>query len=95
MKMCFEYRIHTTPSADAFDAIANALRQAHHAIDIDSNRRHLEVRGDAGGWPLIALSTDEDGFFPVTTLGPTRDAMLDSIGRALSASGAAWRIDDA
>ncbi|MCA8251842.1 hypothetical protein LGM89_01065 [Burkholderia sp. AU31624] len=55
----------------------------------------LEVRGDAGGWPLISLSTDEDGFSPVTTLGPTRDAMLDSIGRALSASGAAWRIDDA
>ncbi|NHV25034.1 hypothetical protein [Burkholderia sp. D-99] len=95
MKMSFEYRIHTIPSADAFDAIANALRQAHGAIDIDLDRRQLEVRGDASGWPLISLSTDEDGFFLVTTLGPTRDAMLDSIGRALSGIGAAWRIDDA
>ncbi|MCI3969721.1 MULTISPECIES: hypothetical protein [Burkholderia] len=33
MKMRFEYRIHTTPSADVFDAIANALRQAHHAVE--------------------------------------------------------------
>ncbi|MEK7888856.1 hypothetical protein AAB992_17255 [Burkholderia contaminans] len=95
MKMSIEYRIHTTPSADAFDAIANALRHAHDDIDIDPDHRRLEVRGDAGGWPLIGLSTDEDGFFLVTTLGPTRDAMLGSIGRALSAIGAAWRIDDA
>ncbi|MBZ5790971.1 hypothetical protein K8353_12725 [Burkholderia contaminans] len=95
MKMSFEYRIHTIPSADAFDAIANALRQAHGDIDIDLDLRQLEVRRDASGWPLISLSTDEDGFFLVTTLGPTRDAMLDSIGRALSVIGAAWRIDDA
>ncbi|WP_423381148.1 hypothetical protein [Burkholderia sp. LMG 32019] len=95
MKMSFEYRIHTIPSADAFDAIANALRQAHGDIDIDLDLRQLEVRRDASGWPLISLSTDEDGFFLVTTLGPTRDAMLDSIGRALSGIGAAWRIDDA
>ncbi|MBN3769335.1 MULTISPECIES: hypothetical protein [unclassified Burkholderia] len=95
MKMSFEYHIHTPPSADAFDAIANALRQAHDGIDIDRDRRQLEVRGDAGGWPLVSLSTDEGGFFVVTTLGPTRDAMLDSIGRALSAIGAAWHIDDA
>ncbi|MCA8273954.1 hypothetical protein LGN17_15795 [Burkholderia sp. AU30280] len=95
MKMSFEYRIHTTPSADAFDAIPNALRQAHDDIDLDPFRRQPEIRGDAGGWPLIALSTDEDGCFVVTTLGPTRNAMLDSIGDALSAIGAAWRIDDA
>ncbi|CAI8692752.1 hypothetical protein BTK96_004113 [Burkholderia pyrrocinia] len=93
MKMSFEYRIHTTPSADAFDAIADALRQTHG--DVDSDRRQLEIRDDTGGWPLIGLSTDEHGFFLVTTLGPTRDAMLDSIGRALSAIGAEWRIDDA
>ncbi|MDN7487422.1 MULTISPECIES: hypothetical protein [unclassified Burkholderia] len=93
--MSFEYRIHTIPSADAFDAIANALRQAHDDVDIDPDRRQLEVRGDTGDWPLIGLSTDEDGFFLVTTLGPTRDAMLDTIGRALSAIGAAWHIDDA
>ncbi|RQT26759.1 hypothetical protein [Burkholderia contaminans] len=95
MKMSFEYRIHTTPSTDAFDAIANALRQAHDDIDIDPDRRRLEVRGDTGGWPLITLLADEDGFFLVTTLGPTRHAMLDSIGNALSAIGAGWRIDDA
>ncbi|MCA8061559.1 hypothetical protein [Burkholderia sp. AU38729] len=95
MKLSFEYRIHTTPPADAFDAIANALMPAHHDVDIDSDQRQREVRGDAGGWPLIALSTDEDGFFLVTTRGPTRDAILGSIGRALSAIGAAWRIDDA
>ncbi|WP_176045565.1 hypothetical protein [Burkholderia sp. BCC1644] len=93
--MSFEYRIHTLPSADAFDAIANALRQAHGGIDIDRGRRQLEVRDDEGGWPLIGLTTDDDGFFLVTTLGPTRNAMLDSIGHALSAIGAAWRIDDA
>ncbi|WP_343727161.1 hypothetical protein [Burkholderia seminalis] len=93
--MSFEYRIHTIPSANAFDAIANALRQAHRGIDIDRNRQRLEVRSDAAGWPLIGLTTGEEGFFLVTTLGPTRDAMLDSIGRALSAIGAAWRIDDA
>ncbi|MFJ1208913.1 hypothetical protein [Burkholderia pyrrocinia] len=95
MKMSFEYRIHTPPSADAFDAIADALRQTHGDIDVDPDRRRLEIRDDTGGWPLIGLSTDEDGFFLVTTLGPTRDAMLDSIGRALSAIGAASRIDDA
>ncbi|WP_423394315.1 hypothetical protein [Burkholderia sp. LMG 21824] len=87
--------VHTTPLADAFDAVANALRQAHDDIDIDPVRRQLEIRGDAGGWPLIALSTDKDGCFVVTTLGSTRNAMLDSIGNALSAIGAAWRIDDA
>ncbi|MDR0244107.1 MAG: hypothetical protein LBJ65_21135 [Burkholderia sp.] len=86
--MSFEYRIHTPPSADAFDAIANALRQAHRGIDIDPVRQQLEVRDDTGGWPLIGLTTDEDGFFLVTTLGPARDAMLDSIGHALSAIGA-------
>jgi len=95
MKMSIEYRIHTIPSADAFDAIANALRQAHDDIDIDPVRQQLEVRYASGGWPLTGLSNDEDGFFLVTTLGPTRDAMLDSIGRALSAIGAAWHIDDA
>ncbi|VWC98239.1 hypothetical protein [Burkholderia contaminans] len=95
MKTSFEYRIHTTPSADAFDAIANALRQANDDIDIDPDRRQLEVRGDAGGWPLIGLSTDADDFFLVTTRGPTRDAMLGSISFALSALGAAWRIADA
>ncbi|WP_412528186.1 hypothetical protein [Burkholderia lata] len=95
MKMSFEYRIQTISSADAFDAIANALRQAHDDIDIAPDRRQLEVRGDTGDWPLIGLSTAEDGFFLVTTLGPTRDAMLDTIGRALSAIGAAWHIDDA
>ncbi|VWD60161.1 hypothetical protein BLA39750_07274 [Burkholderia lata] len=95
MKMSFEYRIHTIPSADAFDAIANALRQAHDDVDIDPDRRQLEVRGDAGGWPLVNLWTDDDGFFLATTLGRTRYAMLDSIGRALSAIGAAWHIDDA
>ncbi|MGT0196513.1 hypothetical protein [Burkholderia pyrrocinia] len=97
MKMSFEYRIHTTPSADAFDAIADALRQTHGDVDVDvdSDRRQLEIRDDTGRWPLIGLSTDEHGFFLVTTLGPTRDAMLDSIGRALSAIGAEWRIDDA
>ncbi|MBN3832192.1 hypothetical protein [Burkholderia sp. Ac-20344] len=95
MKMSFEYRIHTIASADAFAAIANALRQARDDIDIDPDRRQIEVRGNAGGWPRVNLSTDEDGFFVVTTLGPTRHAMLDSIGRALSAIGAAWRIDDA
>ncbi|MCA3778805.1 MAG: hypothetical protein IOC39_05335 [Burkholderia sp.] len=95
MQMSFEYRIHTIPSADAFHVIANALRQAHGDIDIDPDRHRLEVRADTGGWPLIGLSADEDGFFLVTTLGPTRNAMLDSIGRALSAIGAAWRIDDA
>ncbi len=95
MTMSFEYRIHTIPSADAFDAIANALRQAHDDIDIDPDRRQLQIPGDAGGWPLLGLSTDEDGFFLVMTPGPTSDAMLDSIGRALSAIGAAWHIDDA
>ncbi|UVE68434.1 hypothetical protein L2Y90_30550 [Burkholderia pyrrocinia] len=95
MKMSFEYRVHTTPSADAFDAIADALRQTHRDIDIDPDRRRLEIRDDTGGWPLIGLSTDEHGFFLVTTLGPTRDAMLDSIGHALSAIGATSRIDDA
>ncbi|WP_342704963.1 hypothetical protein OHZ10_27495 [Burkholderia arboris] len=95
MQMSFEYRIHTTPSAAAFHAIANALRQAHGDIDIDPARDRLEVRADTGGWPPIGLSADEDGFFLVTTLGPTRNAMLDSIGHALSAIGAVWRIDDA
>ncbi|AOJ42172.1 hypothetical protein WJ23_30240 [Burkholderia lata] len=95
MKMSFEYRIHTIPSADAFDAIGNALRQAHDDIDTDPVRQQLEVRDASVNWPLIGLSTEEDGFFLVTTLGPMRDAMLDSIGRALSAIGAAWRIDDA
>ncbi|AWV03873.1 hypothetical protein DM992_32365 [Burkholderia sp. JP2-270] len=95
MKMSFEYRIHTPPSADAFDAIADALRKAHGDIDVDPDRRRLEIRDDTGNWPLIGLSTDERGFFLVTTLGPTRDAMLDSIGRTLSAIGAAWHIDDA
>ncbi|MEN2474085.1 hypothetical protein [Burkholderia sp. GS2Y] len=95
MQMSFEYRIHTLPSADAFDAIAHALRQAHGDIDIDPDRRQLELRDETGGWPLIGLSADEDGFFLVTTLGPTRNATLDSIGRALSAIGAAWHIDDA
>jgi len=95
MKMSIEYRIHTIPSADAFNAIANASRRAHDDIDIDPARQQLEVRVDAGDWPLIGLSNEEDGFFLVTTLGPTRDAMLDSIGRALSAIGAAWHIDDA
>ncbi|MCA7950703.1 hypothetical protein LGM43_10495 [Burkholderia seminalis] len=93
--MSFEYRIHTIPSADAFDAVAKALQQAHRGIDIDRDRRRLAVRGDTARWPLIDLTTDEAGFFLVTTLGPTRDAMLDSIGRALSAIGAAWHIDDA
>ena len=64
-------------------------------VDIDPDRRQLEVRGDAGGWPLVNLSTDEDGFSLVTTRGPTRDAMLGSISFALSALDAAWRIDDA
>ncbi|UTV57308.1 hypothetical protein [Burkholderia arboris] len=95
MQMSFEYRIHTTPSAAAFHAIANALRQAHGDIDIDPARHRLEVRADTGGWPPIGLSADEDGFFLVTTLGPTRNATLDSIGHALSAIGAVWRIDDA
>ncbi|MBJ9965498.1 hypothetical protein [Burkholderia seminalis] len=93
--MSFEYRIHTIPSADAFDAVAKVLQQAHRDIDIDRDRRRLAVRGDTAGWPLIDLTTDEAGFFLVTTLGPTRDAMLYSIGRALSAIGAAWHIDDA
>ncbi|MGC3026072.1 hypothetical protein ACPUER_13150 [Burkholderia sp. DN3021] len=95
MKMSFEYRIHTTPSADAFNTIADALRQTRGDIDVDPDRRRLEIRDETGSWPLIGLSTDEHGFFLVTTLGPTRDAMLDAIGRALSAIGAAWRIDDA
>ncbi|CAB3964875.1 MULTISPECIES: hypothetical protein [Burkholderia] len=95
MKMSFEYRIHTIPSADAFDAIANALRQVHDNIDIDPVRQQLEVRDASGSWPLIGLSTGEDGFFLVTTLGPTRDTMLDTIGRALSAIGSVWHIDDA
>ncbi|VBB14113.1 hypothetical protein [Burkholderia stabilis] len=93
--MSFEYRIHTRPSADAFDAIAHALRQTHGDVDVDPDRRRLEIRGTADGWPLIDLSTGDDGFFLVTTLGPTRNAMLDAIGRALSAIGATWRIDDA
>jgi hypothetical protein len=95
MKMSFEYRIHTIPSADAFDAIVNALRQAHDDIAVDPDRRKLEIRGDAGGWPLVNLWTDDDGFFLATTLGRTRYGMLDSIGRVLSAIGAAWHIDDA
>ncbi|KAF1040882.1 MAG: hypothetical protein GAK33_00499 [Burkholderia lata] len=95
MQMSFEYRIHTIPSAAAFDAIANALRQAHDDVDIDPDRRQLEVRGNADGWPLVNLWTEDDGFFLATTLGRSRDAMLDSIGRALSAIGAAWHIDDA
>ncbi|WP_322083439.1 hypothetical protein [Burkholderia sp. BCC1972] len=93
--MSFEYRIHTIPSAAAFDAIAHALRQAYGSIDIDPGRQRLDVRDDSGAWPLLSLTTDEDGFFLVTTLGPTRRAMLDAIGHALSAIGAAWRIDDA
>ena len=95
MKMSFEYRIHTTPSADAFNTIADALRQTRGDIDVDPGRRRLEIRDETGNWPLIGLLTDEHGFFLVTTLGPTRDAMLDAIGRALSAIGATWRIDDA
>ncbi|CAG2342375.1 MULTISPECIES: hypothetical protein [Burkholderia] len=97
--MSFEYRIHTPPSADAFDAIANVLRQAHGDVDIDidvdPHERRLEIRDAANGWPLIDLSIEAAGFLLVTTLGPTRNAMLDSIGRALSEIGAPWRIDDA
>ncbi|MCA8034681.1 hypothetical protein LGM46_17090 [Burkholderia arboris] len=95
MQMSFEYRIHTPPSADAFDAIANVPRQAHGDVDVDPHERRLEVHDAAGGWPLIDLSIDEAGFLLVTTLGPTRNAMLDSIGHALSEIGAPWRIDDA
>ncbi|WP_027780771.1 MULTISPECIES: hypothetical protein [Burkholderia] len=95
MQMSFEYRIHTPPSADAFDAIANVLRQAHGDIDVDPHERRLEIRDAAGGWPLIDLSIEEAGFFLVTTLGPTRNAMLDAIGHALPGIGAPWRIDDA
>ncbi|WP_175872368.1 hypothetical protein [Burkholderia sp. BCC0397] len=95
MQMSFEYRIHTPPSADAFDAIANVLRQAHGDIDVDPHERRLEIRDAAGGWPLIDLSIEEGGFLLVTTLDPTRQAMLDAIGHALSGIGAPWRIDDA
>ncbi|WP_321856557.1 hypothetical protein [Burkholderia cenocepacia] len=95
MQMSFEYRIHTPPSADAFDAIANVLRQAHRDIDVDPHERRLEIRDAAGGWPLIDLSIEAAGFLLVTTLGPTRNAMLDAIGHALSEIGAPWRIDDA
>ncbi|NTZ83916.1 hypothetical protein FCJ61_13140 [Burkholderia metallica] len=95
MQMSFEYRIHTPPSADAFDAIANVLRQAHGDIDVDPRERRLEIRDAASGWPLIDLSIEEAGFLLVTTLGPTRNAMLDAIGHALSGIGAPWRIDDA
>lgn len=78
MKMSFEYRIHTPPSADAFDAIADALRQTHGDIDVDPERRQLEIRDDTGGWPLIGLSTDEDGFFLVTRrTDAERHARLD------------------
>ncbi|WP_227789518.1 MULTISPECIES: hypothetical protein [unclassified Burkholderia] len=75
MLMSFEYRIHTPPSADAFDAIANVLRQAHGDIDVDPHERRLAIRDAAGGWPLIDLSIEEAGFFLVTTLGPTRNAI--------------------
>jgi len=69
----------------------------HHDIDIDvdPHERRLEIRDAASGWPLIDPSIDEAGFLLVTTLGPTQNAMLDSIGHALSAIGAPWRSDDA
>ncbi|WP_174942662.1 hypothetical protein [Burkholderia contaminans] len=56
--MSIEYRIHTIPSADAFDAIANASRRAHDDIDIDIDpvRQQLEVRDTSGDWPLIGLA---------------------------------------
>ena len=64
-------------------------------VDVDPHERRLEIRDAANGWPLIDLSIEAAGFLLVTTLGPTRNAMLDSIGRALSEIGAPWRIDDA
>ncbi|OXI30123.1 hypothetical protein CFB89_23195 [Burkholderia sp. AU16741] len=95
MQMSFEYRIHTPPTADAFDAIANMLRQAHGDIDVDPRERRLGIRDAAGGWPLIDLSIEAAGFLLVTTLGPTRNARLDAIGRGLSEIRAPWRIDGA
>lgn len=95
MQMSFEYRIHTPSSGSPIDAVANVLRQAHRDIDVDPHERRLEILDAASGWPLIDLSIDEAGFLLVTTLGPTRNAMLDLIGHALSGIGASWRIDDA
>ncbi|MCA8234515.1 hypothetical protein [Burkholderia cenocepacia] len=70
MQMSFEYRIHTPPTADAFDAIANVLRQAHRNIDVDPRERRLDIRDAARGWPLIDPSAEAAGFRLVTTLGP-------------------------
>ncbi|MBR8152835.1 hypothetical protein KDX20_00095 [Burkholderia cenocepacia] len=95
MQMSFEYRIHTPSSGAPFDAVANVPRQAHRDIDVDPHERRLEILDAASGWPLIDLSIEAAVFRLVTTLGPTRNAMLDAIGRALSEIDAPWRIDDA
>ncbi|WP_175767265.1 hypothetical protein [Burkholderia cenocepacia] len=95
MQMRFEYRIHTPSSSAPIDAVANVLRQAHRDIDVDPHERRLEILDAASGWPLIDLSIEAAVFRLVTTLGPTRNAMLDAIGRALSGIDAPWCIDDA